>query len=102
MAATKNRATQIEHAAYSKANNEQDAREHIDAALGQLRSMVDEIEREAQRPENSLEQVLRAMRHQLAWKYANISTALDNAERALREVLVAKTKLDLLNTPPEA
>jgi hypothetical protein len=42
------------------------------------------------------------MRHQLAWKYANISTALDNTERALREVLVAKTKLDLLSTPPEA
>ena len=102
MAATQDRATQIEHAAYTKANNEQDAREHIDAALGQLRSMVDEIEREAQRPENSLEQVLRVMRHQLAWKYANISSALDNADGALREALVAKTKLDVLSALPEA
>ena len=102
MAATQDRATQIEHAACSKANNEQDAREHIDAALSHLRSMVDEIEREAQRPENSLEQVLRVMRHQLAWKCANVSTALDDADSALREALVARTKLDLLSAPPEA
>lgn len=97
MATTRDRTTQIEHATNTKAYNEQEARGHIDAALSQLHSMLDEIEREAQRPENSLEQVVRHIRHQLAWKYANVSTALDNADSALREALVAKTKLELLS-----
>lgn len=101
MAATQDRATQIEHAACLKAHSEQDAREHIDAALRQLRSMLVEIEREAQRPENSLQQVLNHIRHQLAWNSANISTTLDNADRALREALVAKTKLAVLSATPE-
>lgn len=101
MAATRDRATQIEHAANLKAHSEQDARGHIDAALSQMRSMLVEMEREAQRQENSLQQVLNHIRHQLAWNSANISTSLDNADRALREALVAKTKLDVLSAMPE-
>jgi len=102
MREARDRNTQIEHAAYIKTCKEQDAREHIQDALHQLHSMLDEIEREAQRPENSLEQVVRHIRHQLTWKYANVSIALDNADGALREALVAKTTLALLSASPEA
>jgi hypothetical protein len=97
------RTTQIEHATFIKNYRETDARGYIEAALSQLHSMVADIEREAQRPDNSLAQVLYHIRHEMAWKYANISSTLDNADSAVREALVAKTKIELLEAAtPEA
>lgn len=101
MADKRDRATQIERAADTQAYNEQEAREHIDAALSQLRGMLAGMDREAQRQENSPQQVLDHIRHQLAWSCANVSTTLNNADRALREALVAKAKLDILRTVQE-
>jgi hypothetical protein len=96
------RENKIEVATFLKNYKERDAREHIDTALKQLHSMLDDIEREAQRPSNSLEQVIYHIRHEMAWKCANISSTLDNADSALREAIIARTKLDILNAAPEA
>jgi hypothetical protein len=93
---TQTNATRIEMATYLKEYKERDAKENIDAALKQLHSMLDDIEREAQRPSNSLEQVLYHIRHEMAWKYANISSTLDRVDGALREVAIANMKLELL------
>jgi hypothetical protein len=58
--------------------------------------MLDDIEREAQRETNTPEQVLYHIRHNMAWANANISSTLDHADSAIRELLVAQTKIDVL------
>jgi len=90
------RALQIEHATYIRDYKRISAREAIDQALAQLHSMLDDIEREAQRETNTLEQVLYHIRHNMAWANANISSTLDHADSAIRELLVAQTKIDVL------
>jgi hypothetical protein len=99
--APQTREDKIAMGTFLKGHHEQTARGHIDAALKQLHSMLDEIEREAQRPENSLAQVLYHIRHEMAWKYANISSTLDHADDAVREALVAAAKLQALTAPDE-
>jgi len=93
---TQTNATRIEMATYLKEYQERYAKENIDAALKQLRSMMADIEREAERPSNSMEQVLYHIRHNMAWANANISSTLDRVDGALREVAIANTKLELL------
>jgi hypothetical protein len=95
------RESKIEVVTFLKEGKERDAREHIEAALKQLHSMLDDIEREAQRPSNSLEQVIYHIRHEMAWRYANVSSGLDSADSAAREALVARTKLALWTAPQE-
>jgi hypothetical protein len=95
------RAREIEIATYIRDYKARDAREAIDEALARLHSMLDEIEREAQRETNTLEQVLYHIRHDMAWANANISSSLDRADSAIREMLVARTKVDVLAPAPE-
>ena len=100
--AAEKRALKLETANYMKTYRATSAREAIDQALAQLHSMVDDIEREAQRETNSLAQVLYHIRHNMAWKYANISSTLDHADTAIRELAQAETTIDLLATEQEA
>jgi hypothetical protein len=95
------RALVIEHATYIRDYKARDAREAIDEALARLHSMLNDIEREAQRETNTLEQVLYHIRHNMAWTNANVSSSLDRADCAIREMLVARTKIDILTPAPE-
>jgi hypothetical protein len=90
------RARVVEAATYIRDYKRTSAREAIDQALAQLHSMLDDIEREAQRETNTPEQVLYHIRHNMAWANANISSTLDHADSAIRELLVAQTKIDVL------
>jgi len=73
----------------------------INAALGNIGQTV-VFTKPPSEPANSLEQVIYHIRHEMAWKYANISSTLDNADSALREAIIARTKLDILNAATEA
>jgi hypothetical protein len=90
------RALAVETATYIRDYKRASAREAIDQALAQLHRMLDDIEREAQRETNTLEQVLYHIRHNMAWANANISSSLDLADSASREALVAQAKISVL------
>jgi hypothetical protein len=99
---TERRANQIEVATYIRDYKQTDAREAINTAISQLRDMVADIEREAARPEQALATILYHVRHNMAWKYANISSTLDRADTAIREMIVAQAKIDVLAPETEA
>ena len=90
---TERRANQIEVCHVHPGLQATDAREAINTAISQLRDMVADIEREAARPEQALATILYHVRHNMAWKYANISSTLDRADTAIREMIVAQAKI---------
>ena len=92
------KAEQIEMIGYQAEYAEKSGRECVAQALARLRRMVEEIERECARPENSLSKVVYHFRHNMAWAAANIGGDLDTATDRALDAAVADAKLAALAT----